>query len=61
MLFKITPDTSHGDPWPCLSNQVPDSILVLRSPLSTFHATFIAYSEPNGQNAYELRGIVRRL
>ena len=43
MLFTITPDTSHGDHWLYLSNQVPDSILVLRSPLSTFHATFIAY------------------
>ena len=43
MLFTITPDTSHGDLWLYLFNQVPDSILVLRSPLSTFHATFIAY------------------
>ena len=43
MLFTITPDTSHGDRWLYLSNQVPDLILVLWSPLSTFHATFIAY------------------
>ena len=43
MLSTITPDTSHGDRWLYLSNQVPDSTLVLGSPLSTFHATFIAY------------------
>ena len=43
MLFTITLDTSHGDHWLYLSNLVPDSILVLRSPLSAFHATFIAY------------------